>query len=236
MVTWDAPFVSLLQFPTGKTSITQQRFLFPAQQDARKFHISVHLQVGGLKFIEEAELWEQRRQWLWSWTPGCNSWACCPRKASSSWGGGTHACGLPTPAVHTATGSWAAAAVGPVILSLQPWRCLQIQIPACSSDTREPNNPKSACDPGSPYPPVPLRWWSLQPRKPQTRWRRQPSWSPGGDTSDISDTKSSKAPENLEAQAAVMRERGDISGRGSESGKCQFSSIGLAKKFVWVFP
>lgn len=37
------PFVSPFQFPTSKTSITQQRFFYPTYQDAREVYTLVHL-------------------------------------------------------------------------------------------------------------------------------------------------------------------------------------------------
>ena len=52
MVALDTPFVSPLQY---KTSITQQRFLCPTHQDQGENYTSVHLRMGGLENIKEAE-------------------------------------------------------------------------------------------------------------------------------------------------------------------------------------
>lgn len=47
--------ISPLQFTTSKT-LKFKSFLYSIHQDAREFHTSVHLNVGGLEHIEEAEL------------------------------------------------------------------------------------------------------------------------------------------------------------------------------------
>ena len=47
MVEWDVSFVPPFQSTTSKTSTTRQRRLCPTHQDAREFHISVHLKMGG---------------------------------------------------------------------------------------------------------------------------------------------------------------------------------------------
>lgn len=53
-----------LQSTTSKISTTQQRCLCPAHQDAREFHTSVYLTVGGLEHTGEVELGKQQRQCL----------------------------------------------------------------------------------------------------------------------------------------------------------------------------
>ena len=45
MASWEAPFVSLLQPTTSKTSTTQQRCLCPAHQDSGEFLTPMHLKV-----------------------------------------------------------------------------------------------------------------------------------------------------------------------------------------------
>lgn len=47
----DTPF----QSTTSGTATTQQSFLFSTHQGAREIHLSVHLKVDGLEYIEEVE-------------------------------------------------------------------------------------------------------------------------------------------------------------------------------------
>ena len=65
MVSWEAPFISLVQSSTSKAPITWQRFLQPTHQDAGEVHPSVHLKVSGL----EHRRGRMGKQWLWC--PGC---------------------------------------------------------------------------------------------------------------------------------------------------------------------
>lgn len=83
---------------------------------------------------------------------------------------------------------------GAVILSLQMWRCLQIQIPVCSSGTHKPNNLKDAQDPGSPSPLSPCDGDACNPGGPRQGGGASRPGAPGGDTSDISDSSSRKEP------------------------------------------
>lgn len=57
-------FVSPLQSPTSKTSITQQKSLCPTHEDVRDVHICIVLTVSRLEHREEAELKKLRRQTL----------------------------------------------------------------------------------------------------------------------------------------------------------------------------
>lgn len=72
---WKAIFVFPLQSTTSKTSKTQQWSLCPIYQVAGEFHTSVHLKVGGLERMEEAEPREQQKH---AWSPGPSAMAAEP--------------------------------------------------------------------------------------------------------------------------------------------------------------
>ena len=61
-----ATFISPLQSTSSKIHLKYNRCLCPTHQDAREFHTSVLLKVGGLEHKEEMEPREQRRQCLQS--------------------------------------------------------------------------------------------------------------------------------------------------------------------------
>lgn len=79
-----------LQSTTSKTSTTQQTCICWTYQGAGEFHAAVHLKEGGLECIEEAELGEQWRWCLQSWSPSHGGWAHGLREPSSSRRGSTH--------------------------------------------------------------------------------------------------------------------------------------------------
>ena len=164
----------------------------PTHWDAREFHTSAHLKVGGLEHTEEVEPGEQWRWCLQSLSPS-------PREPGSSKGGSSHDSSLPATVTPVAIANWAAVAVRPGTLSLQPpelWKPpAPTPCPQCNGGAHKPKNtrhgrgtfnpssshPQQACDSGDP----------IYSRKAHH------SSAPGSEASD----SSSKAPMTPEAGA-----------------------------------
>ena len=202
MVVWYASFVSPLQPTTNKTSITQQKYLCPKHKDAREFHTSVHLKVGGLEHIEEVEPRNQWRQCMWSQNP---SWTCSPREPSSFRKDDAHNSGLQAAGPPLAIGNQEAVEVPATLACPLP------------SAVRHANSISPGMV-GTPVTPV----LSLPSPYSNQAWNPGDNRHSGGGTchlgaqgDDIRDIGSSKTPTVTETQAVTMGAPGDTSNRGS---------------------
>ena len=76
-----------LSLPFYLQPAKHQRCSCPTHQDAREFHKSVHVKVGGLENIKEVEPGEQWKQFLWSRPPAMAAESTAPENlvAAERW-------------------------------------------------------------------------------------------------------------------------------------------------------
>lgn len=117
IVTWNTPFISPLQSTTSKILKFKKVSSYSIHQDAREFHTSVHLNVGGLEHIEEAGVRNNKCMQYWTASPAMGSEPTVFENTTAT-GGGRNDSSLLRKVVLIAPETWAAVKVGPVTPSL----------------------------------------------------------------------------------------------------------------------